>query len=128
VSYFTDVKDFHESMGQPVGTTPAFLTEQRTELRWALIEEELRELLEGLDKKDMAATADGIADTVYVLLGLAVELGLPFGKIWREVHRSNLGKVWDDGFPRCRADAEVLKPDGWQPPQIQRILDEETEE
>lgn len=45
--------------------------------------------------------------------------GIDLGPLWDEVHRTNMAKVGG----KTRADGKILKPDGWQPPRIQELLD-----
>lgn len=65
--------------------------------------------------------ADDIADSVYVLCGLANCLGIPLQQVFAEVHRSNMLKAVNGKVLR-RADGKILKPEGWQPPNIKAII------
>lgn len=79
--------------------------------------------------------ADDIADTIYVLCGLANCLGIPIHRVYEEVHASNMlkavpvydaeiGQIIDYKVER-RQDGKILKPEGWKPPNIASILSEE---
>lgn len=46
--------------------------------------------------------------------------------VFAEVHLANMRKLGPDGLPIKREDGKVLKPEGWTPPDIQRVLDEQT--
>jgi predicted HAD superfamily Cof-like phosphohydrolase len=46
--------------------------------------------------------------------------------VFAEVHLANMRKLGPDGLPIKRDDGKVMKPEGWQPPDIQRVLDEQT--
>lgn len=70
----------------------------------------------------LAELADGLVDSVYVLLHAAHSLGIPFDACWDEVHRSNMAKVNSDGSVNRRKDGKILKPEGWQPPNLFAIL------
>lgn len=94
-----------------------------------IIEECKKELLPALDKymqyqslENLAELADGIVDTVYVVLQLSNAIGLPFDALFNEVHRSNMAKIHPDGTVKRREDGKVLKPEGWQPPNLHAIL------
>lgn len=116
------VGHFHRLMGVPILDRPGFPSPERTELRKRLISEEHDELFEALYTGDLVKVADGIADLIYVLIGTALEFGIPIRGVFSEVQRSNISKVGPDGKPIVREDGKVLKPEGWRPPDIKRIL------
>lgn len=118
-----DVRAFHEALEIPVEAAPTMSTDERRILRSRLILEESGELLSAIADGDLVEVADGIADLIYVAVGAALEFGIPLELVWSEVHRSNMAKV---GGAR-RADGKVLKPDGWQPPDIAGALGIERE-
>lgn len=122
-----DVRDFHRASGQPIRDTPTRPDHREIALRHDLIDEEVnRELMPTLrmlvDASDdevpeaLAAVADAIADAIYVELGTAVQLGIPIAEVWRRVHASNMAKFRDGVI--LRDDGKVLKPQGWQPPDV----------
>ena len=140
------VREFHETFGVPVLHRPnAAALEERGELRLALIEEEVRELVEAVEAVDLIETADALADLVYVAFGAALEFGLALDDVIAEVHRSNMTKLWygsdmgyaiehpdhpahsfsgDDvrGYVVYREDGKVLKPPTWEAPDIEGVL------
>lgn len=68
---------------------------------------------------------DGVLDVLVVAIGTGVSAGLPLSAGWREVLRTNLAKIDPEtGMVRRRADGKVVKPDGWAPPELRRILAE----
>lgn len=117
-SYAGDVRAFMQDMGQDVPASPQWPAADTIDMRLDLIEEEYAELLDGVVSRSLAETADAIIDLVYVALGFGHALGLPLDELWSEVHRSNISKA---GGPR-RPDGKVLKPEGWQPPNIIKVL------
>lgn len=62
---------------------------------------------------------DHIVDSVYVLLGLAANLGLPFDLGFAIVHDANMKKLFMEGAPIFNENGKVMKPEGWQPPEMQ---------
>lgn len=93
------VQLFHEVFGVPVLDTPRLPDLQRVELRIRLLQEELDETRQSsLVDNDMVATADGLADLLYILLGTVLEFGLGehFERVFDIVHESNMTKVCDD--------------------------------
>jgi hypothetical protein len=67
-------------------------------------------------------TADALTDLVVVIVGMALELGIPLDRTWNEVQRSNMAKAGPDGKVTKREDGKVLKPEGWTPPDIKTIM------
>lgn len=115
-----DVRAFHERLvPEQVADVPAMPSQRVRELRLALVEEEMYELADALDWQDLPGIADAIADLLYVTFGTAVACGIDIGPIWREVHKTNMAKV---GGP-TRGDGKVLKPEGWEPPDVRGELE-----
>jgi predicted HAD superfamily Cof-like phosphohydrolase len=56
---------------------------------------------------------------------MALEFGIPLEKVWTEVHKSNMAKADPlKGGVIYREDGKVLKPEGWQKPDIAGVLHE----
>ena len=89
-----------------------------------LIREEVnRELLPAMEAGDMPEIADAMADSIYVIVGAALEYGIPLDRVWAAVQRANMAKVDPaTGKVRKRHDGKVLKPEGWTPPDISAAL------
>lgn len=79
----------HWLEGEPTTAIPNAVRE----LRIRLMDEELKETTEAMLNRDLVEIADGLADLVYVALGTAVSYGIPFDRVFREVHRSNMTKT-----------------------------------
>jgi len=119
-----DVLDFHKAVGAHVEQKPKVPDDCAVrELRCELIKEELVETLHALKRNDLEGIADGIADSIVVLLGTAVSYGLDMRPVWDEVHRSNMSKV---GGP-IRSDGKQLKPVNWSPPRVWELIQEQQE-
>jgi predicted HAD superfamily Cof-like phosphohydrolase len=120
------VRQFHEAMGMPAADRPQVPPSRRLELRANLHAEEFTELDDEMSVPEtpglppsLPKIAKESADLLYVLYGTAVEAGFDLDEVFRQVHTSNMTKVWPDGFPRFRDDGKVLKPPTYQPPQIE---------
>jgi predicted HAD superfamily Cof-like phosphohydrolase len=87
-----------------------------------LIVEEVKELMLAYGNRDMVEIADACADLKWFIEGLEHTLNIPQQEVWDEVARSNLSKISSTGKVIKRSDGKVLKPDGWTPPNIKRIL------
>ncbi len=57
-----------------------------------------------------------------VIRGIAATYEIPLDKVFAEVHRSNMTKVWKDGKGRKDEGGKVLKPDTYSRPDIAAIL------
>jgi predicted HAD superfamily Cof-like phosphohydrolase len=118
-----DVRAFHEACDVPVFTKPQFPSRERIELRQRLLREEYFEWLSAITNRDMVEVADALADMIYIIVGTALEFGIPLDRVWDEVQRSNMAKV-DPATGRVekRADGKVVKPENWQGPRIREAL------
>lgn len=102
------VKAFHVKYGAPVAERPGLLDVARTRLRDNLIDEEVSETFEAMHESllvadstlALAQVADGLTDTIYVLIGTALEYGIDIDRVFAEVHRSNMTKTVD-GWARA---------------------------
>lgn len=122
VDMFNSVKDFHVAFGQLVGENPEFPDKEIRNLRKRLLTEEFKEYIIGEDNNDLENVAKELADIIYIVCGTAVSYGIPLDKVFAEVHRSNMDKLVD-GKVIYRDDGKVLKPDGWQPPNIKQFIE-----
>jgi len=91
-----DITEFHAAGEVPGRASAGFPSADRVELRKKLISEEVGETLTAIDEGDLVEVADGIADSIVVLVGTALEFGIDLTAVWDEVHRSNMSK-----FPPC---------------------------
>lgn len=115
------VREFHERFDLSVRTEPSLVPYDEGALRYSLIAEELREYDTALAKGDIVEIADALADLAYVVYGAALTHGIDLDAVLREVHRSNMAKL-HNGTVIKREDGKVLKPEGWQPPNIEAVL------
>jgi predicted HAD superfamily Cof-like phosphohydrolase len=72
----------------------------------------------------MVEVLDALADIGYILAGTIINHGMQkiYDDAFNEVHRSNMAKLVDGKVIR-REDGKVLKPEGWQPPQLAQFLE-----
>lgn len=91
----SQVADFHRTFHHPVLENPQIPPKERAELRVSLIAEELKELEEAIEAKDIVEVADALCDIQYVLAGAVLEFGLgdKFVELFDEVQRSNMSKA-----------------------------------
>lgn len=130
---FEDVRQFHAKFGLTTyqwhaGQKPQMLDGPTSDFRIKFMQEELNEFGDALVEGDMAKAADALADLVYVALGTAHMMRVPFDAIWAEVQRANMAKVRatgaDDPLSIRKNSLDVVKPPGWQPPDVAKVLRE----
>lgn len=129
-SNFDDVGDFHEKFNLDNVTyhraQPRSVPDDVLKFRYEFMKEELDEFAAGMSEVDHAQMADALVDLVYVAMGTAHLLGYPWDELWREVQRANLTKerASSNADPRSKRghELDVVKPEGWKPPDIEGIL------
>lgn len=114
--------EWHMLFGVPIRPSPQYPGPERAALRVSLINEEAREFEDASAAGDVVEAADALADLLYVVYGAALEWGIPIDKVFTEVHRSNLTKVWPDGTVHYREDGKVIKPDTYTKADIKALL------
>jgi predicted HAD superfamily Cof-like phosphohydrolase len=133
---FEDVGEFHAKFNLPLARSaggaqaPALPTAEIFTYRLRFLDEEISEFLGAYKAENLAEMADALVDIVYVALGTAHYLGLPFDQIWAEVQRANMQKVLrsETSDDHKRGSAEVIrKPSWWEPPDIDAVLQQEAE-
>jgi predicted HAD superfamily Cof-like phosphohydrolase len=126
MSIFKDQKKFMLACDQVI----AGGLNVETRLWERLIREEYHELLKDFEAFHISPSLDNIArmskeaiDLIYVLAGLLNNLSVPADEVWAAVHQSNMAKVDSStGKVEKRPDGKILKPFGWQAPDILSIL------
>ena len=117
--WYQDIVDLQTQVFErKVPIVPIFPNKSNQKLQKKLVKEEIKEVMQAHQQRDLVEVADGIADSIVVLLGMAVNYGIDLRPIWDEVHKTNMAKL---GGP-VREDGKRLKPDGWQPPDVRSIL------
>ncbi|MGD0922399.1 MAG: nucleotide pyrophosphohydrolase [Terriglobia bacterium] len=118
-----NLRDFHEKFGLTINDTPTIPGDDVLQFRINLINEEAEEFEQAAKARNLVEMADALADVIYVALGAAVSLGIDLEPVFREVHRSNMTKVWSDGQVRRREDGKVIKPPTYSPANIAQELE-----
>lgn len=119
---FDHVEDFMTAFGQEVKTKPDHPDEATQQLRIELIEEELNELKEAVEEKNIVAIADALTDILYVTYGAGHAYGMNLDACFAEVQRSNMSKLGEDGKPIYREDGKVLKGPNYSEPNLYEVL------
>ena len=88
-----------------------------------LIEEEYKELTEAINTHDRKEQLDALIDILVVTIGAIHSAGFDAEGAWKEVMATNFAKVdKQTGKVRKREDGKVLKPTGWEPPDLEPFL------
>ena len=98
-----------QTFGQEVKNKPSFGSEKINNLRYDLIKEELEELKEAIDKKDLVEVADALTDILYVTYGAGHAFGINLDKCFEEVQQSNMSKLDDKKKPIYNEAGKVMK-------------------
>ena len=113
---FEKVKQFMQTFGQEVKTKSSFSDEKTNQLRLDLISEELEELKNAMESKDLLEVADALTDILYVTYGAGHAFGINLDKCFEEVQNSNMSKLGADGKPIYNESGKVMKgPDYFKP-------------
>jgi predicted HAD superfamily Cof-like phosphohydrolase len=88
-----------------------------------LIKEEYNELFSALLDADSLEQLDALIDILVVTIGAIHSMGADAEGAWKEVMRTNFAKIDPvTGKVRKREDGKVLKPLGWEPPNLKPFL------
>lgn len=140
-SNFELISEFHQAFDNGY-KDPEIQNRDRVLLRGKLMLEELLEVFNELglhvgispenDLKvfharhpkpiNKAKVAKELADLLYVTYGSGDTMDIPMNEVYREVHRSNMSKLGDDGMPVYREDGKVLKGPNYSPADIESVL------
>lgn len=116
------VKKFMEAFGQEVKDKPELPEDKIVNLRIELIAEELEELWDACEKKDIVEIADALTDILYVTYGAGHAFGIDLDSCFKEVQRSNMSKLGEDGKPIYREDGKILKGPNYSEPDLKNTL------
>ena len=119
---FQKVKNFMQTFGQEVKSSPSFSSAKINELRYNLIKEELDELKEAMSNKDLVEVADGLTDILYVTYGAGHAFGINLDKCFEEVQKSNMSKLGENGKPIYNETGKVMKGPKYFKPDLKKFL------
>ena len=122
MSNFDDVKTFMQTFGQEVKNKAGFPKEKVIKLRFNLIKEELNELQEAITTKNLKEVADALTDILYVTYGAGHAYGIDLDKCFKEVQKSNMSKLGEDGKPIYNEKGKVMKGSKYFEPNLKQFL------
>ena len=122
MSNFSKVGMFMKTFGQEVKNKPSFSTDKINKLRLDLIKEELTELTEAMNNKDLLEVADALTDILYVTYGAGHAFGIDLDKCFDEVQNSNMSKLDEDGKPIYNEHGKVMKGPNYFKPDLSKFV------
>ena len=122
------VAEFHRAIGKTLPVVPTVPDDAELAFRLTLLAEAMAEVREAAEQlsatlpqaqpTDLLPLAHELTDLLYVTYGALLSLGVDPDLAFAEIHRVNLHKATG---PR-RADGKQLKPPGWRPAELRRVL------
>ena len=122
MSNFSKVGIFMKTFGQEVKNKPSFSTDKINKLRLDLIKEELSELTNAMNNKDLLEVADALTDILYVTYGAGHAFGIDLDKCFDEVQNSNMSKLGNDGKPIYNDQGKVMKGPNYFKPDLSKFI------
>jgi predicted HAD superfamily Cof-like phosphohydrolase len=122
MSNFSKVGIFMKTFGQEVKNKPSFSTDKINKLRLDLIKEELSELTDAMNNKDLLEVADALTDILYVTYGAGHAFGIDLDKCFDEVQNSNMSKLDEDGKPIYNEHGKVMKGPNYFKPDLSKFV------
>ena len=119
---FGRVKKFMETFGQEIKEKAEFPDNKITALRYDLIKEELAELTEAMNNKDLLEVADALTDILYVTYGAGHAFGINLDKCFEEVQNSNMSKLDENGKPIYNEHGKVMKGPNYFKPDLSKFV------
>ena len=119
---FESVRKFMETFGQEIKEKAEFPKENIISLRYDLIKEELEELKEAIENKDLKEVADALTDILYVTYGAGHAFGIDLNKCFEEVQNSNMSKLDSNWKPIYNEKGKVMKGPNYFKPDLSKFL------
>ncbi len=119
---FEKVGFFMKTFGQDVKQSSSFSSDKINALRVSLIKEELDELIEAMNKKDLVEVADALTDILYVTYGAGHAFGINLDDCFEEVQNSNMSKLDNDGKPIYNDKGKVMKGPNYFKPDLSKFI------
>ena len=113
---FKDIDTFHTACDQEP-------SEENYKMYLGLIDEEVGELVDAVAADDKVEQLDALVDILVVTMGAIRAGGFDGEGAWKEVMDTNFAKIDQvTGKVRKREDGKVLKPEGWEAPELAQFV------
>ena len=113
---------FMTTFGQEVKKKSGLSTDKINNLRINLIEEEVIELKDAINKRDIKEVADALTDILYVTYGAGHAFGINLDKCFEEVQNSNMSKLDESGKPIYNEHGKVMKGPNYFKPDLSKFV------
>lgn len=113
-----DIATFHKKFSIPQQELPSYPSKEMMEFRIKFLQEELDEFVVAYGNENLVKGFDALIDLVYVAMGTAYIMNVPWDKGWYRVQAANLAKVRAKKASHSTRGStfDVVKPTGWVPP------------
>ena len=122
MSNFDHVKKYMQTFGQEVNNKAEFPEDKIVKLRYNLIAEELNELKDAIETKNLNEVADALTDILYVTYGAGHAFGIDLDKCFDEVQKSNMSKLGSNGKPIYNEFGKVMKGPNYFEPNLKKFI------
>ena len=119
---FEKVRLFMTTFGQEVKKKSGLSNDKINNLRINLIEEEVIELKDAINKRDIKEVADALTDILYVTYGAGHAFGINLDNCFEEVQKSNMSKLGEDGKPIYNELGKVMKGPKYFKPNLMKFI------
>ena len=87
-----------------------------------VLPEELEELKQAIEKRDITEVADALTDILYVTYGAGHAFGIDLDKCFEEVQNSNMSKLDENGKPIYNESGKVMKGPNYFKPDLSKFV------
>lgn len=116
------INDFQTKFNMPQSEKPGFLDSKIMDFRCRFLTEELYEFKYAVDTDNLEDAFDALIDLVYVALGTAHMMNLPWSEGFARVHEANMRKIPSSETKRGTGIPDMKKPEGWKKPEFADLL------
>lgn len=115
----------HIKYGFPRLEEPGLLDEDFMQFRIDFLKEELQELIDAYDQKDLPEVIDALIDLTVVAVGTLDLMGCYGQEHWNEVHYANMRKIPVKNAKESKRSfgIDLKKPEDWKGPNHTMVLD-----
>lgn len=116
MSYFDDVKAFHDKFGLSYDGVPRELPADELLFRMRFLEEETKEAVEAMSDGLLSDTAGELCDVIWIACGIAHRMGIDLDRHWEAVRKANMAKVRASNSEQSKRGStlDIVKPEGWK--------------